>query len=103
MEQIKEKGFFRKIIEWLNRVDEEEVNDSGDINEKAFAGEDAQILEALKKQTEKIDSMGNTMFIDRGKRRENTVTGMKAKVETPSMNKKVVRNKEYEQEYEQEQ
>lgn len=98
MENIKEKGLLRRFLEWLNKEDEVEINDSGEINEKAFKGEDTEILKILKEQSKKIDNMGNNIFIDRVKQRENTIKGMKAKVETPQITKKVVNEVEYEQE-----
>ena len=88
MEGIKEKGLFRRFLDWLNKEDENDIDDRGDINEKAFSGEDAKILAELKAQAKKIDQKGTTMFTDKAKKRAETVKGMKAKVETPTMKSK---------------
>lgn len=102
MEQVKEKGIFKRFIEWLNKTDEPEIDDSGYINEKAFEEEDAKIIDTLKKQAKKIDNMGNEIFIDKEKqRRTKTIKEIKAKIETPSINEQEAK-KENRDEYSQE-
>lgn len=83
MENIKEKGFFRKFLDWLKTPDEEEVVD-GVININAFEEEDKALLNELKLQARRIDQKGTSMFKDeKAKKRAETVNSIKANIKTP--------------------
>lgn len=91
MKEVKEKGFFRKFLEWLKTPDEDEIED-GKINIKAFKGEDKDIINALNGTAKRVDHTASTTFTDRAERRVKTINGMKAEVETPNMESKGTKN-----------
>lgn len=57
MEGIKEKGILRRFVEWLSRVDEDTIDDKGSINDKAFTGENPEVLKELKSTSNNINKM----------------------------------------------
>lgn len=87
----KEKGFFRKFLEWLKTPDEDEI-ENGEINIKAFKGEDSDIINALNGTARRVEHTASTTFADRAERRDKTIKGMKAEVETPNMEAKGKKN-----------
>lgn len=92
MENIKEKGFFRKFLDWLKTPDEEEVVD-GVININAFEKEDKELLNELKAQAKRIDQKGTNMFKDeKAKKRAETVNSIKAEIKTPVIENSESRN-----------
>lgn len=92
MENIKEKGFFRKFLDWLKTPDEEEVVD-GVININAFDEEDKVLLNELKAQAKRIDQKGTNMFKDeKAKKRAETVNSIKAEIKTPVIENSESRN-----------
>lgn len=87
----KEKGIFRKFLEWLRTPDEDEIKD-GEINIKAFRGEDKNIINALNGTAKRVDHTASTTFTDKTEKRAATIKGMKAEVETPDMKEKGKKN-----------
>lgn len=103
----KEKGFFRKFLEWLKTPDEDEI-ENGEINIKAFKGEDRDIINALNGTArrveytasttftdgtaKRVDHTASTTFTNRDKKRAKTINEMKAEVETPNMEAKGKKN-----------
>ncbi len=77
-------GLLKDFRNWLNTPDEEEIV-NGELNIKAFKGEDAKTIEELKKTARNVNKMGSSMFVDKTKTRAQTVSRMRAKVETPVM------------------
>lgn len=87
----KEKGFFRRFLEWLRTPDEDEI-EGGKINIKAFKDEDKELINALNGTAKRVDHTASTTFIDRAEKRAETIKGMKAEVETPNMKAKENQN-----------
>ncbi len=97
-EKEEKKGIFRRLLEclktsleWLKTSDEYEIED-GEINIKAFKGEDKKIIDALNGTAKRVDHTASTTFTDKTEKRAATIKGMKAEVETPDMKEKGKKN-----------
>lgn len=91
MKMEKEKGIFRRFLEWLRTPDEDEI-ENGEINIKAFRGEDKDVINALNGTAKRVDHTASTTFTDKSEKRAATIKGMKAEVETPNMEAKGKKN-----------